>query len=130
MKLIGLIVVIIAISITVWINLPVSVSRYSDINLGNTIIERIESYQKVHGLPESNDWVTLKTLGFRDNRDFVQPAYQKLNNNQYQLAFVEGFDGPYLLWNSINKKWRIDQPLNPYNSQSGQAVPQPVDTSR
>ena len=93
--------------------MPFTIKRYSDIKLGEEIIDQIEAYRKSNGLPESNDWETLKKLGFIDHLDFLEPEYQKLNDKEYQLVFVEGFDGPYLMWTSTDRKWKIDQPLLP-----------------
>ena len=99
----------------IWLKLPFTINRYSDIKLGNKIIDQIETYRKTNDLPESNDWETLKKFGFIDHIDFLEPEYQKLNDNDYQLIFIEGFDGPYLMWTSKDKKWKIDHPLFPDN---------------
>lgn len=94
----------------IWWNLPLSINRSSDIKLGEHIIQNIESYQKQNGLPDNNDWETLKKFGFRDRIDFLQPEYSKLNENEFELIFLEGFDGPYLMWNSTEKKWKQGYP--------------------
>lgn len=94
----------------IWWNLPLSINRSSDIKLGEHIIQNIESYQKQNGLPDNNDWETLKKFGFRDRIDFFQPEYSKLNENEFELIFLEGFDGPYLMWNSTEKKWKQGYP--------------------
>lgn len=94
----------------IWLNLPFGINRYADIQLGNRIIANIESYKRVKGLPDSNDWETLRTLGFRDKVDFLEPNYQKINENTFELVFLEGFDGPYLLWNSKERTWKKDFP--------------------
>ena len=94
----------------IWWNLPLSINRSSDIKLGDHIIQNIESYQKQNGLPENNDWETLKKFGFRDRIDFLQPEYSKLNENEFELIYLEGFDGPYLMWNSTEKKWKQGYP--------------------
>jgi len=94
----------------IWWNLPLSINRSSDIKLGEHLIQNIESYQKQNGLPDNNDWETLKKIGFRDRIDFLQPEYSKLNENEFELIFLEGFDGPYLMWNSTEKKWKQGYP--------------------
>ena len=94
----------------IWWNLPLSINRSSDIKLGEHIIQNIESYQKQNGLPDNNDWETLKKFGFRDRIDFLKPEYSKLNENEFELIFLEGFDGPYLMWNSTEKKWKQGYP--------------------
>lgn len=94
----------------IWWNLPLSINRSSDIKLGEHIIQNIESYQKQNGLPDNNDWETLKKFGFRDRIDFLQPEYNKINENEFELIYLEGFDGPYLMWNSTEKKWKQGYP--------------------
>jgi hypothetical protein len=45
-------------------NLPITVTRKSDINFGNELIKKIEVYKNKNGkLPEVNDWKTLEKLG-------------------------------------------------------------------
>jgi len=114
-KILGLGIVSLIILYLIWLKLPFTINRHSDIKLGNKIIDQIEAYRKTNGLPESNDWETLKKFGFIDHPDFLEPEYQKLNDNEFQLLFIEGFDGPYLMWTSIEKKWKIDQPQIPDN---------------
>jgi hypothetical protein len=94
----------------IWWNLPLSMNRSSDIKLGEHIIQNIESYQKQNGLPDNNDWETLRKLGFSDRIDFLQPEYSKLNENEFELIYLAGFDGPYLMWNSTEKKWKQSYP--------------------
>ena len=93
-----------------WWNLPLSINRSSDIKLGEQIIEKIEVYQKQKGLPDNNDWETLRKFGFRDEIDFLQPEYRKLNEDNFELIYVEGFDGPYLMWTSTERKWKEGYP--------------------
>ena len=94
----------------IWWNLPLIINRSSDINLGEQIIENIESYQKQNGLPDNNDWETLRKFGFRDKIDFLQPEYRKLSEDNFELIYVEGFDGPYLMWTSTERKWKKGYP--------------------
>lgn len=102
---------ILIISITIYWNLPIEITRKSDIEAGNTIIKNIEIYQKVNGkLPENNDWETLKRLGFNLEDSVSYLSYATDNHGNFELAYLEGFDGPYLLWNSKERKWTIDQP--------------------
>nr|WP_321357397.1 hypothetical protein [uncultured Draconibacterium sp.] len=115
LKISGLGIIALIILYLIWIKLPFTINRHSDIKLGNRIIDQIESYRETNGLPESTDWETLKKFGFIDHLDFLEPEYQKLNDDDYQLVFIEGFDGPYLMWTSKDKKWKIDQPLFPDN---------------
>src|SRR5579875_4180562 len=90
----------------IWWSLPVSINRRGDIEFGNERIAKVEQYKQQLGLPETNNWKTLKQLGFKQRGDLLIPDYQKLNDTAYQLVYLEGFDGPYLLWNSYDKKWQ------------------------
>ncbi len=113
-KVIGLIFLLTIILYFIWVTLPVSINRYVDIKFGDSVIEKIEDYRKINGrLPETDDWRTLKTLGFRDKVAFLVPEYQKLNDDNYELRYIEGFDGPYLLWNSKDKIWKEGMPTFP-----------------
>lgn len=94
----------------IWLSLPLTINRSSDINLGEQLIKNIESYQKQNGLPDNNDWETLRKFGFRDKIDFLQPEYRKLDDSNFELIFIEGFDGPYLMWTSTERIWKEGYP--------------------
>lgn len=98
------ITVLLIVIVLVYEKLPISVTRYSKIKTGNKIIENIEKYK---GLPDEGDWETLRSLGFIEKPDFLAPEYFKLDNETFQLVFMEGFDGPHLMWNS-KKKWKME----------------------
>jgi hypothetical protein len=87
----------------IWWKFPLTINRSSDIKLGEQLIENIESYQKQNGLPKNNDWKTLRKFGFKDKIDFLQPEYRKLDDDNFELIYVEGFDGPYLMWTSTER---------------------------
>ena len=91
------------------------ISRSSDIKLGNDIIKNIENYQKTNGLPDNTDWETLRNFGFRENLDFFEPVYNRINKDTFELIFAEGFDGPYLLWNSKERIWKKGFQTSPQN---------------
>ncbi|WP_267405238.1 MULTISPECIES: hypothetical protein [unclassified Chryseobacterium] len=102
---------LIIISITIYWNLPFEITRKSDIEFGNKIIQNIKTYQKTNGkLPENGDWETLKKLGFplKDSSSYLY--YLTDHQGNFELTYIEGFDGPYLLWNSTEQKWTIDFP--------------------
>ncbi|KIC63647.1 hypothetical protein [Chryseobacterium taiwanense] len=102
---------LVIISITIYWNLPIEITRKSDSETGNTIIKNIEAYQKANGkLPGNNDWKTLKKLGFNLESSVSYLSYTTDNHGNFELAYLEGFEGPYLLWNSKERKWTIDQP--------------------
>lgn len=104
------VIVLIIISFAIYWNLPIEITRKADIKSGNKIVENIENYRKKsYKLPEVNDWQTLEQLGLlKDNRS--KPVYTKDENGNYELVFDDGLGGPYLLWNSTEKKWTIDLP--------------------
>lgn len=105
------IVVLIVISFTIYWNLPISVTRHSDIEYGNTLVKNIEDYRKIHHkLPENNDWKTLEKLGFKSGDMGTQPDYSTDGTGSYEISYPDGFDGPYLIWNSNEKAWSIDFP--------------------
>jgi len=109
----GLVILGTIVVFVLWINLPPTINRYSDIKLGNRIIEKIDENKKRKALPDRHDWETLKQFGFKIDGDVWTPQYEKINDDIYELVFVEGFDGPYLLWNSKDRKWKIEMPTIP-----------------
>src|SRR5579875_2927833 len=94
--IVGLLLILTIASYFFWWSLPVAINRSSDIEFGNERIAKLEQFKQQHGLPETNDWKTLKQLGFKQHGDMLIPDYQKLNDTVYQLVYLEGFDGPYL----------------------------------
>ena len=98
-------------SLVVYWNLPFEITRKSDIKYGKTLIENINSYKiKNKKLPENDDWKTLEEIGFKTEMLGISPNYETDGNNEYEIVFLEGFDGPYLMWNSKENKWKIDFP--------------------
>lgn len=101
----------IVLGIFIYQNLPIEITRKSEMTLGNKIIKNIEAYQSIHNeLPKENDWKTLENLGFQMNEAGTKTNYTLDYNGNYEITFLDGFDGPYLIWNSIDKKWKIDFP--------------------
>ncbi|WCM41393.1 hypothetical protein MG290_10535 [Flavobacterium sp. CBA20B-1] len=101
----------IVLGIFIYQNLPIEITRKSEMTLGNKIIKNIEAYQSIHNeLPKENDWETLGKLGFQIHEMGTQPNYTYNNQDAYEIVFLEGFNGPYLLWNSIERKWKIGFP--------------------
>lgn len=99
------------VSLAIYWNLPFEITRKSDIKLGNTLIKNINSYKLENNkLPENTDWKTLEKLGFKIEMLGTKPNYETNQDSDYELVFLEGFDGPYLMWNSKEKKWKIDFP--------------------
>lgn len=105
------IIIFIVIGFLVYWNLPIEITRKSDITLGNTLIKNIEKYKLDHNkLPTEDDLKTLEKLGFQINEVGIRPNYTVDLKGNYEITFLEGFDSPYLLWNSIDRKWKIDFP--------------------
>lgn len=118
MKRIIYILIIIAILCPiVWViyrTLPLEITRKSDIEFGKKLINKIEIYKEEYSsLPLSGDWELLKHLGFKLTELGTEPTYSKIDENEYELIYLEGFDGPYLLYNSKENKWKIDFPKFP-----------------
>ena len=109
---IGLIIIATFIALYfIWWNLPSTINRHSEIKLGNKVIDNIDEYWKINQkLPQWNDWDILRNLGIQFDNDVSKPEYKNLNDSVYELYFIEGFDGPYLMWNSSERKWKIDNP--------------------
>lgn len=106
-----MLLILIIVSVTVYWNLPIEITRKNDIDTGNKIIQNIEDYQKNYGkLPDNNDYKTLKILGLKLEDSRVYLDYITDNKGNFELTYLEGFDGPYLLWNSKERKWTIDYP--------------------
>lgn len=104
------IIVLIVISFSIYWNLPISVTRHSDIEYGNSLIKNVEDYRKTHHkLPDNSDWNTLEKLGFKPTDPGTQPDYYT-DGTDYEITYPDSFDGPYLIWNSNEKEWSIDFP--------------------
>jgi uncharacterized protein YxeA len=81
------ILLLIVISFTIYWNLPIEVTRKSDVEFGNKLIQNIETYQKTNGkLPENHDLKTLEKLGFKKEDSGKNPDY-KTNNTAYELIY-------------------------------------------
>ena len=92
----------------VWINLPVSVKYAGEIRSGNSLAAEIEAYKlKNDVLPESNDWEVQESWGIPEKNLGWKPAYEKIDENSFLLIYSEGFDGPYLTYESKTKTWAL-----------------------
>lgn len=91
-----------------WWSLPFSIKRATDVVRGRALSQRIKQYQQQHAaLPASDDWVALKQIGFTEEEmERANPQYIRLDSADYQVVFVSGFDGPYLMWNSRQGHWQ------------------------
>lgn len=101
---------IIALLMVAYVNLPMEWRRYKDIRVGNKLITQVANYQqKNHRLPENQETSILLQLGFHQNKQGWQPNYRKLNAQNFQIIYVDGYDAPYLAWDSANKTWALVQ---------------------
>lgn len=91
-----------------YFNIPLEWRRHKDIEHGNQLISQITHYQRQHHrLPENNDQTTLKELGFTQNKQGWQPAYQKQSPDSYRIIYQDGYTSPYLYWHSNEQKWAL-----------------------
>lgn len=94
--------------------LPIEITKRKDIKFGNELIVKIQDYQiKNSQLPSTDDWKTLEKIGFKTEMLGTKPSYQKISDDEYELIYIEGFDAPYLLYNSKSKKWIVGFPKFP-----------------
>ncbi len=102
----------------IYFNLPFEITRKSDINFGNELAVKIEQFKKENNeLPKTDDWKNLEELGFKIEMLGTDPSYQKINENEFELIFLEGFDGPYLMYNCKSKNWTMDFPTPPQETE-------------
>lgn len=69
------------------------------------IIEAVENYRACTGRLPSPDDVTLMTsLGFELNVGYI-PEFEALDQHNYRLIYLEGFDCPYDTYDSRSRAW-------------------------
>lgn len=103
---------LIGVGFLVLYNLPLEITHRTEIKRGNKLIENIEKYINETGeIPESNNWETLRSIGFTDGEmETAYPEINRPNDSTYELVFTIGFDPPYLMWNSRERIWKEDFP--------------------
>ena len=91
-----------------WWLLPLSVTHYAEVRRGNALRQQLDGYfSQNHTLPEDGAWQQLKQIGFTSQElERAYPEYHKIDDAAYELLFVKGFDGPYLTWNSWERRWK------------------------
>ncbi len=96
-------------SLVIYWNLPWQIKYKSEINFGNQLIEKIEKFRLTNAsIPQTDDWQTLKTLGFKiTENESWEPQYQKINETDYMIINVWNFDPPYLYYYSKTKEWEL-----------------------
>ncbi len=89
-----------------WFYLPYQWKYYTEIKQGNLYIERINYYKKIHrSLPKETDWKLLDSLNPIKPSDNFYPQYIKINDFEFELIYIEGFDPPFVRYNSKSEKW-------------------------
>lgn len=105
-KTISFIFISLAVLLFVWFNLPTSILYYSEIKSGNEFIENIIKYKRQTGqLPKENDWETLAKLNPIKPYENFYPEYRITDQDNFYLTFIDGFDPPYLQYNTKTRKW-------------------------
>ena len=114
-KAILIFLILFGIGLLVLFNLPLEITHRMEIKRGNILIENIEKYINETGeLPGSNNWETLRSIGFtEDELETAYPEISQINDSIYELIFTIGFDPPYLMWNSKERIWKEDFPTIP-----------------
>lgn len=109
MRLINVVLVSILVIIgliIVWILLPTTLKYHKEITLGNKFIDNIKKYHERNGrLPDENQWDSLAKLNPLKPYETFYPEYRRLDSNNFELTYIEGFDPPYLQYDTKTNKW-------------------------
>ena len=69
------------------------------------IIEAVESYRARTGrLPSPDDVALMTSLGFELNVGYI-PEFEALDQQNYRLIYLEGFDCPHDTYDSRSRAW-------------------------
>ncbi|MEJ8801031.1 hypothetical protein [Pontibacter sp. H249] len=108
LKTIFTLLLILIVGFTIWWNMPCQVQRSEEIETGNILVSSLQDYQEKNGiLPETGDWKALEEIGFDVQETGTIPDYQKKSDTTFSLIYLEGFDGPYLTYESEKGEWTI-----------------------
>ena len=70
------------------------------------IAVRVDEYYQQNGhFPNPSNFPLMESLGFELGTDW-SPQLHPLENGEYELHFILGFDCPYFRYTSIDKKWK------------------------
>jgi hypothetical protein len=107
-------IVVLILLFFVWLNLPTSIVHYSQIKEGNVYVANLFEYQKRNNkLPNTEDIAVLEKLSpAKEFKDWF-PNYKKTSDTSFMLTYFEGFDPPYLTYDSRSKKWEMKFPTFP-----------------
>ena len=82
--------------------------NWMDIKSGNAIIANLEQFHREHGrLPDQYNQSEMAALGFEPNAVAYNPLFSA-QGSDYEITYVHGFDGPYIVYSSHTKKWRCE----------------------
>ncbi len=102
---------LIIILIIVW-NIGIMIEYNRQLSIGNEYVDNIMTYLQEHKkLPDQLDWKTLEKLNpFAKGKKYDEgiaswPEYRKNGNDHFTLTFLEGFDWPYLTYDSATETW-------------------------
>jgi len=81
--------------------------RSEQIKLGNEYAHNIITYlQEKNKLPDEWDRDTLRQLNpYKSVDERRRPEYRIWSGNNFTLSFTQGFDGPYLTYDSATEIW-------------------------
>lgn len=89
--------------------LPNSIQYHSEIKYGNQYVERLLQYKQTHGnFPESTDYEILLELNPEPSKELFYPQYHKIDEQNFSLTYIIGFDGPYFTYNTLDKEWKLE----------------------
>jgi hypothetical protein len=75
---------------------------------GAAIVANVERFRQEHGrLPDASNGGELSALGFELGAVAEYPLYS-VQGGGYEITYVEGFDGPYIVYSSSAKEWRCE----------------------
>ena len=88
--------------------LPWKVAYWSEMNQGDRIVSKIESFREQYArLPNPEKTEELLALGFELQVGY-RPEYRIVGSNAYEIEYYIGFDGPRIIYSSITKQWRCE----------------------
>jgi hypothetical protein len=80
----------------------------SEMRHGDRIVGEIEHFREVHArLPDPARPDELLPLGFK-LRISYQPEYRLTGDNDYEIEYYIGFDGPRIIYSSATRQWRCE----------------------
>lgn len=98
-------IAIIVIARKIW----TTIEYYNEVSIGNEYAHNIITYlQEKNKLPDEGDRDTLKELNpYKSVDKRRRPEYRIWSGNNFTLSFVQGFDWPYLTYDSETKTWEM-----------------------